>query len=85
LTPGMQRYWEIKRKVMDCILFYRFGDYYVLYFDDLTICNKLINLAVTPHLGCRNLGFHSSKKDKNVKILTDTGLKVAISEQMETK
>jgi hypothetical protein len=39
LSPGMQRYWEVKRKVMDCVLFYRFGDYYVMYFDDLSICN----------------------------------------------
>jgi len=52
LTPGMQRFWELKCKVMDGVLFYRFGDYYVLYFDDLDIGNKHLQLCVTPHFGC---------------------------------
>ena len=59
LTPGMQRYWDLKRKVMDSVLFYRFGDWYVLYFDDLDLCNKHIQLSVTPHIGNHQIGFHS--------------------------
>ena len=36
----MQRYWELKQNVMDSVLFYRFGDWYVLYYNDLEVANK---------------------------------------------
>jgi DNA mismatch repair protein MSH6 len=51
LTDGMKRYWEIKKFNMDKILLYRFGDWYVVYFDDLTICSKIMELIITPHPG----------------------------------
>ena len=53
LSPGMQRYWELKQTVMDCVLFYRFGDWYVLYYCDLELANKHLNICVTPHIGSR--------------------------------
>jgi len=51
LTDGMKRYWDIKKNNMDKVLFWRFGDWYVLYYDDLTICSKLLDLAITPFPG----------------------------------
>ena len=39
LQPGFKRYWKFKQLHMDKILLYQFGDWYVLYFDDLSICN----------------------------------------------
>ncbi len=47
----MKRYWEIKKDNMDKILLYRFGDWYVVYFDDLSICSKIMELNITPHPG----------------------------------
>ena len=44
LTDGMKRYWELKKDNMDKILLYRFGDWYVTYYDDLAICAKIIEL-----------------------------------------
>jgi len=81
----MQRYWDLKRKSMDALLFYRFGDWYVLYYDDLDICNKLLSLCVTPHIGMHQIGFHSRDLAKNVKIMTKAGNKVAVCEQQETR
>ena len=34
LTPGMKQYVEIKEKYPDCILFYRMGDFYEMFFED---------------------------------------------------
>lgn len=49
LPDGMKRYWDIKSKNMDKIIFWRFGDWYVVYYDDLTICARLgLDLAITP-------------------------------------
>ena len=79
LTPGMQRYWELKKDVMDSILFYRFGAWYVLYYDDMVLANQYIRVEVTPHYGAL-VGFHSRFLMKNVQILTNLGFKVAVAE-----
>ena len=85
LTPGMQRYWDLKKTAMDVVMFYRFGDWYVLYYDDLDICAKHITIMVTPHIGSRQIGFASSFLDKNIHILTELGYKVALCEQTENR
>lgn len=51
LTDGMQRYWEIKKDNMDKVLLYRYGDWYVTYYDDTNVCAKIFELTVTPHPG----------------------------------
>lgn len=51
LTDGMKRYWEIKKNNMDKILFWRFGDWYVVYYDDLRKCGKHLDMAITPMPG----------------------------------
>ena len=48
LTDGMKRYWDIKRNNMEKIIFWRFGTFYVVYYDDLTICGKFLDMAITP-------------------------------------
>ena len=52
LTDGMKRYWEIKKNNMDKILFWRFGDWYVVHFDDLIKCGKYLDMAISPMPGC---------------------------------
>ena len=47
----MKRYWEIKKNNMDKILFWRFGDWYVVYYDDLRKCGKHLDMAITPMPG----------------------------------
>lgn len=47
----MKRYWELKKNNMDKILLYRFGDWYVTYYDDLAICAKIIELSIAPTPG----------------------------------
>jgi DNA mismatch repair protein MSH6 len=48
LTPGMQRYWEIKSKNFDKIVFYRWGEWFILYFKDAAIGSKILDLCIPP-------------------------------------
>ena len=47
LTPMMQKYMETKEDYKDCILFYRLGDFYEMFFEDAEICSKELELTLT--------------------------------------
>lgn len=47
LSPMMQRYVELKEKYQDCLVFYRLGDFYEMFFDDAKIASKELQLALT--------------------------------------
>lgn len=88
LTPMMQQYFEIKEKYNDCILFFRLGDFYEMFFEDAQIVSKELELVLTgrdcgmekkaPMCG---VPFHSS--EGYVARLVEKGYKVAICEQVE--
>lgn len=88
LTPMMQKYMETKEEYKDCILFYRLGDFYEMFFDDANICTKELDLTLTgkscgleeraPMCG---VPFHSA--DIYIDKLVAKGYKVAICEQVE--
>jgi len=87
-TPMMKQYFSIKEKYDDCILFYRLGDFYEMFFDDALEASKVLGITLTG----RNCGleerapmcgvpFHSA--DSYIAKLIDKGYKVAICEQVE--
>ncbi len=88
LSPGMQQYMEIKEQYKDCILFYRLGDFYELFFDDALIGSKELELTLTgkncglderaPMCG---IPFHAA--DSYISKMVEKGYKVAICEQLE--
>jgi DNA mismatch repair protein MutS len=47
LSPMMQRYVELKERYKDCLVFYRLGDFYEMFFDDAKIASKELQLALT--------------------------------------
>lgn len=47
LTPMMQQYFTIKEQYKDCILFYRLGDFYEMFFEDAEIASKELELVLT--------------------------------------
>ena len=47
LTPMMQQYMKIKEENKDCILFYRLGDFYEMFFDDALIASKELEITLT--------------------------------------
>ena len=47
VTPMMQQYLKTKEEYKDCILFYRLGDFYEMFFDDAKIVSKELELTLT--------------------------------------
>lgn len=88
LTPMMQQYMEIKNQYKDCILFYRLGDFYEMFFEDATICAKELEITLTG----KNCGqeerapmcgvpYHAV--EGYLSKMISRGYKVAICEQVE--
>ena len=46
-TPMMQQYLKTKEEYKDCILFYRLGDFYEMFFDDAIVVSKELELTLT--------------------------------------
>lgn len=88
LTPMMQQYMETKKQYADCILFYRLGDFYEMFFDDALTASKELEITLTgkscgleeraPMCG---VPFHAV--DSYLTKLVSRGYKVAICEQVE--
>ena len=88
VTPMMQQYLLTKNEYMDCILFYRLGDFYEMFFDDAVKASEALDLTLTgkscgleeraPMCG---VPFHSV--DPYIDRLLSKGYKVAICEQVE--
>lgn len=47
LTPMMQQYMRTKEEYKDCILFYRLGDFYEMFFDDAKVVSRELELTLT--------------------------------------
>ena len=47
LTPMMQQYLQTKEEYKDCILFYRLGDFYEMFFDDALLVTKELEITLT--------------------------------------
>ena len=82
-TPGMVRYWQIKTKNFDKIVLYRFGHWFIVYYQDAFICNRMVDLCIPPRQMQKITGFHESHLQDNIEIIVDAGYKVAICEQTE--
>ncbi len=88
LTPMMQQYVETKKQYNDCILFYRLGDFYEMFFEDAKLVSKELELTLTgkdcgleeraPMCG---IPYHAV--DGYLTKLVSKGYKVAICEQVE--
>ena len=88
LSPMMQQYMEIKDKYEDCIIFFRLGDFYEMFFDDAILTSRILELTLTgkqagldervPMCGIPHHAYASYVDE-----LIDKGYKVAICEQLE--
>lgn len=88
LTPMMRQYMEVKERYTDCILFFRLGDFYEMFFEDAKTASRELELVLTgrdcgleeraPMCG---IPFHASAA--YISRLVSKGYKVAICEQVE--
>ena len=88
VTPMMVQYLEIKRAHPDCLLFYRMGDFYELFFEDARLAAKALDITLTKrgrHEGqdIPMCGVPVHAADGYLLRLIRHGFKVAICEQME--
>ncbi len=87
-TPMMAQFMEIKAANPDCILFYRMGDFYELFFEDAEIASRTLGIVLTKrgkHLGedIPMCGVPVVRADEYLQKLIAAGLRVAVCEQME--
>ena len=47
ITPMMEQYLEIKKNYKHCLLFFRLGDFYEMFFDDALVASKELEIALT--------------------------------------
>lgn len=88
LSQMMSHYLSVKDKYKDCIVFYRLGDFYEMFFDDAKKASRLLDLTLTgrdcgleeraPMCG---VPFHAA--DTYIAKLVSLGEKVAVCEQLE--
>lgn len=88
LTPMMQQYLQVKEGCKDCILFFRLGDFYEMFFEDAETASKELELVLTgrdcglekraPMCG---IPFHAA--NTYISRLVNKGYKIAICEQLE--
>jgi len=87
-TPMMQQYLSIKGEYADCLLFYRMGDFYEMFFEDAVEASKILDIALTKR-GKANgsdipmAGVPWHQADGYLAKLVSAGKRVAICEQME--
>ena len=88
LTPMMQQYLQMKAENPDCLLFFRLGDFYEMFFDDAKLVSRELELTLTGRdCGLEErapmCGVPHHAVDNYVQRLIAKGYKVAICEQME--
>ncbi len=87
-TPVMEQYIEIKAANPDCLLFYRMGDFYELFFEDAEVAARALGIVLTKrgkHLG-RDIpmcGVPIHRADEYLHRLIALGHRVAVCEQLE--
>ncbi len=87
-TPVMRQYLEVKERYFDCIIFFRLGDFYEMFYDDAVVASQLLDLTLTARDKQREtpvpmcgVPYHAAKH--YVAKLVALGKKVAICDQVE--
>src|SRR6476646_12086608 len=88
ITPLMRQYLEVKEQYPDCIVFFRLGDFYEMFFDDAVVVARSLDLTLTSRdKGKENpvpmCGVPHHAARHYLAKLVERGFKVAIAEQVE--
>ncbi len=88
ITPAMKQYLALKEQYRDCILFFRMGDFYEMFFDDAVVASKVLEITLTSRNKNREdsiplcgVPYHAASA--YIAKLIEKGFKVAVCEQME--
>ncbi|MCU7612134.1 DNA mismatch repair protein MutS [Anaplasma capra] len=84
-TPIIRQYKSLKDQYEGCLLFYRLGDFYELFFDDAIVASKALDIVLTKRgAGTPMCGVPVHSVDSYLSRLIKLGHKIAICEQLET-
>ncbi|OOB78856.1 MAG: DNA mismatch repair protein MutS [Epulopiscium sp. Nuni2H_MBin001] len=88
LTPMMQQYFQVKNRYASCIVFFRLGDFYELFFEDALVASKELEIALTGReCGLKEkapmCGVPAHAVNNYITKLVENGHKVAICDQVE--
>ena len=88
LTPAMRQYAEMKERYPDCILFFRMGDFYEMFFEDAVNASRMLEITLTSRnknskdaIPLCGVPYHAASA--YIAKLIEKGCKVAVCEQME--
>lgn len=87
-TPVIKQYLDSKIQHQDCLLFFRLGDFYELFFDDAKIASQILGITLTARnkesqeVPMCGIPYHSL--DAYLRKLIDAGYKIALCEQLES-
>ena len=88
LTPMLAQYQQIKSRHQDCILFFRLGDFYEMFYDDARAASRVLELVLTARGSAKSgkvpmcgIPYHAA--DSYINRLIKAGFKVAICEQTQ--
>ena len=89
LTPLLRQYLEVKENYRDCLIFFRLGDFYELFFEDAQLASKCLDITLTKRGQVDGndipmCGVPHHHGDNYIVKLLKKGFKVAICEQIET-
>lgn len=89
LTPMMRQYAEIKARHPDCLLFYRLGDFFELFFDDAVTASRELGIALTRRgrqkgQGIPMCGVPAHTYEVYLAKLIQKGYRIAVCDQTET-
>src|SRR3989338_8936132 len=88
LTPMLKQYHALKAQYPGCVLFFRLGDFYEMFYDDARTASRILDLVLTSRgKGTANhvpmCGFPHHAAGNYIARMIDAGHKVAICEQLE--
>lgn len=89
MTPTMVQYWEMKQQYPSCLVFFRMGDFYEMFFEDAVVAAKALDIALTKRGKQEGeeipmCGVPAHTYETYLARLIQKGFKVAVCEQMES-
>src|SRR4026208_1651584 len=83
-TPAMRQYARFKTQHPECVLFFRMGDFYVMFDDDALTCHKVLGLTLTQRTaGIPMAGVPYHSVEGYLRKMIEAGYRVAVCEQVQ--
>jgi len=83
-TPAMRQYMAFKKQHPECVLFFRMGDFYEMFFDDALLCHKVLGITLTERTkGVPMAGVPYHAVENYLRRMIEQGYRVAVADQVQ--